>query len=424
VALFIATIFTAHALLPHGSTSPNTPGMDFIAFYTAGTFVDEGRADKLYDLAAMQQFQHELAQRSGLSLGQGYGPWWNPPFHALVFAPLSMLSYQQALVVWIALNLACAAAGAVLLCRMLPPKTSWKTWALAPVLMVLSTPFIFAISHGQNTCISLLILSIAVLLWRQKRGIAAGMVGGLLLYKPQLAAALAVVMMLDVGGRCALGYAITGAGLLLLNLAALPGTLSDFVHRMPVNLHLVQTHSVYLWERHVTFTAFWRLLLQGHHTGESATAVRLLATICMAGFGSLLAVAILRLRRSGRGSVASWQRDRLISATILCSPLLMPFYFDYDLLLLAIPAVLLAAERMQREPGAEIPAIDRAQLIVWPVFYVWLMLNPDVGERTRLILAVPLLAALAGLSIARLNSRREVVHKQLRPAVPKLAVAA
>ena len=30
-------------------------------------------------------------------------------------------------------------------------------------------------------------------------------------------------------------------------------------------------------------------------------------------------------------------RDRLIAATIVATPLLMPFYFDYDLLLLSVP---------------------------------------------------------------------------------------
>jgi hypothetical protein len=36
--------------------------------------------------------------------------------------------------------------------------------------------------------------------------------------------------------------------------------------------------------------------------------------------------------------------DRFIAAALVCSPLLMPFYFDYDLLLLAVPAALVAAD--------------------------------------------------------------------------------
>ncbi len=38
----------------------------------------------------------------------------------------------------------------------------------------------------------------------------------------------------------------------------------------------------------------------------------------------------------------------LIAATVASTPLLMPFYFDYDQLLLAIPAVLFAAEWIRR----------------------------------------------------------------------------
>ena len=48
---------------------------------------------------------------------------------------------------------------------------------------------------------------------------------------------------------------------------------------------------------------------------------------------------------------AAVRRDRLIAAAIAATPLLMPFYFDYDQLLLAIPAVLLAAEWLRGPAG-------------------------------------------------------------------------
>jgi hypothetical protein len=81
----------------------------------------------------------------------------------------------------------------------------------------------------------------------------------------------------------------------------------------------------------------------------------------------------------------------------------MPFYFDYDLLLLAVPAVLLAAEMLQRKNVATgpLPAADRWLLLAWPALYAWLMVNADVAEKTRVNLAVPLLVAVAALSIAR-----------------------
>ena len=50
---------------------------------------------------------------------------------------------------------------------------------------------------------------------------------------------------------------------------------------------------------------------------------------------------------------------------IVAMPLLMPFYFDYDLLLLAVPAVLLAGEILAMPPGATIDRIHRMLIGGW-----------------------------------------------------------
>jgi hypothetical protein len=267
--------------------------------------------------------------------------------------------------------------------------------------MVLSTPFIHAISHAQNTCTSLLIVTVTVLFWRKQRALAAGIVAGLLLYKPQLAVVLSTVLVLDLGWRAMIGLGITGVALLLASLA-LPGTLHGFLHQMPANLHFVQDQAPYLWERHVTFKAFWRLLLQGRPAGNPLPLVRILAYSCSAAVacGLLWAVVRFRARRSTHQH-ETCARDRLIAATIAATPLLMPFYFDYDQLLLVVPAVLLAGEFVQRNPIAAITRGDKWLLRIWPVYYVWLMINPDIALLTRFSLTVPLLASVGGLLIAR-----------------------
>ena len=395
IALFLATVSAAYIFRPQPPQGPRSVGLDFIAFYTAGTFVREGHLKRLYDLQAVQQFQHDLARRLGVEIGSACGPWWNPPFYALVFAPLSRLPYPNALAVWLTINLLCAAIAVVLLVRMLPVGTPWQTRALVPILLILSTPFIHALSHAQNTCTSLLLLTITVWLSRSRRPLLAGVVGGLLFYKPQLAMIVAAVLILDLGWRAAAGYAITGLGLLAVTVLILPGTLAAFVHRVPANLDFVQSHSVYLWERHATFKAFWRLLLQGRGVAHPSVATVALtaASMSIAGLGLLWAAVCAR----SRGGV--W-RDRLIAAAIAATPLLVPFYFDYDQLLLAIPVVLFAAELMTRQ-GKPMPRADRWLVALWSVYFVWLMLNPDVAEKTRVNLTVPLLAGIVSLLIAR-----------------------
>lgn len=408
VAVFIATVWTAHAIIARPETQEPGFGLDFIAFYTAGSFVDQARLNDLYNLEAVHQFQRQLAAASSFDIGRAYGPWWNPPFYALVFAPLARLPYQVASAIWISINLVCFALACTLLCRFLPDKTKRSTRALVPVLTILSAPFILAISHAQNTCTSLLLLTLTVIFWRNRRPLLAGAVGGLMFYKPQVAAVLACVLVIDLGWKAAAGYALTGAGLLAANLILLPGTLADYLHRLPGNVRSFQTQTLYPWEQHVTLKAFWRLLLQGHSLGDATTSVTALTIVSGAVIAAMLLGVLMRTRtdraRDAEGQCAAPRRDRLIAAAVVATPLLMPFYFDYDLLLLAVPAVLFAADQMRRHSDSNRSA-DRWIIGAWISLYAWQMVNTDFGAKFHLNLSVPLLTVLASMMIVRATRR-------------------
>lgn len=314
-------------------------------------------------------------------------PWWNPPFYAWVFAPLSLLAYPTAILVWRLANLAACLLAAVLLSRML--SRDGRTRALVLLLVLVSMPSLYALTHAQNSGISLLVVTAAVVAWRKRRGILAGVLLGLLFYKPQLAMVLAVVLVMDLRLPALGGLAITAC--LLAGVTALqPGALADFLLKLPINLDIIQTQQPYPWDRHVTFRAFWRLLLHGKQAGAISTATTVLAAVCIAATGAGLLTRILAHLRL-RGSP-----DRIISAAIVAAPLLMPFYFDYDLLLLAVPAVLLARELSP----------DRWLVRTWISLYAVLFVNPMVGSLTRVNLAVVLLAMLAAMHARGLLWRR------------------
>ena len=82
-------------------------------------------------------------------------------------------------------------------------------------------------------------------------------------------------------------------------------------------------------------------------------------------------------------------------------PLLMPYYMEYDLLLLAVPAVLLAAELCRQGIRSE---SDRWLVCAWVVLFLGVSVNPVVAGATRLNLTVPILAIVAHLSPAPLSS--------------------
>ena len=390
VGLFVATTITCLCFIAPGyDACRRAVGHDFLAFYTAGKLVREGRTTELYDLDAVGRMERETAAAAGIDLGDAIGPWWNPPIFAYAFAPLAAMPFGTALSLWLGINIAAALAAAWLVARLAAP-AGGPDRLLVALLVLLSAPLLQSLAHGQNSAISLLLVALAVTAWRGGYAFAAGAGVGLLLYKPQLAAALAAVLVLHRGRRAFAGVASVGGVMLLLTLLVMPGALADYVHRLPQNLHTMQVEDAYLWDRHVTLRAFWRLLLQGRGPGETGWFVQALTAACCVPLMTGLALAAFRARRRGNS-------DDLIAATVAAAPLLMPFYFDYDLLLLAAAAALVTGA------GTRSPA-------TWAALYLWLFVNPYVAGLTRVNLAVPLLFALALLLVDRaLHGQREAV---------------
>src|SRR6185436_2392809 len=94
---------------------------------------------------------------------------------------------------------------------------------------------------------------------------------GLLFYKPQLGAIVAAALVLQSGWKPLLGLAITGTVLLAITLLTLPHALTDFLHKLPGNVVYMQVEHRYMWDRHVTLKAFWRLMMQGYAIGPMTT---------------------------------------------------------------------------------------------------------------------------------------------------------
>jgi hypothetical protein len=408
MALFLVTLLIGNLCIPRDkAVTREMIGHDFLAFYTAGALVRQGQYRNLYNLDVVRDAEQSTAHTAGLEVGKSFGPWWNPPFYALPFAPLSRLPYPVALSVWRCINLAALAGALALLAWMVASSAGAGpgVWGLVPLLVLVSMPFVQALSHGQNTFTSLLLLAATVAVWRRGRGVWAGLIGGLLFYKPQLAAVVAAAMVIDLGPAALVGLGVSGLSLLVLTVLILPESLSDYVHQLPANVHWMQVEHAYLWERHVTLKAFWRLLLQGRAAGEASAMVQALTDASLAALVGLFAVVWWRLKR--RREIACEdrrvQRDRWIAATICAMPLLMPFYFDYDLLLLTIPATLYAAERVRR-PELHRHA-DTWLSSAWIVLFFWLFVNPAVGMHTHVNVTVILLSSVATMHVLRAGRR-------------------
>jgi alpha-1,2-mannosyltransferase len=304
---WLVSVATGPGLLDRAG---NVKGGDFVMFYVAGKMVAAGHTDHLYDPGEQERIEHELtgewSGRHGLI---------NPPFYAVLFVPLAALPYLPAFVAWSALGIVMllAALGMVGRIRAAP-------WVLAFV------PVWAAVSYGQNSLLSLFILAATFALLRRGSDGVAGLALGCLLYKPQLVAPLALLLLLDRRWRALAGLGVTAALLGVLTLVmSVPATRAYLALGRSVatmfgerGFPTAKMHSLY---------SFFVLLMPGHLAAAGALAL-------LASLATLVAVRRLQPAYTPDG-LARWYAAALWG-TVLVSPH-VPFY---DLSLLVLPALL------------------------------------------------------------------------------------
>jgi len=386
LSLFMLTLLIGNRFVsPDKAVRRDMIGHDFLAFYSAGTLARTGQFQNLYDLTTIKRLESAAGKTAGFT--SGFGPWWNPPFAAWVFAPFSVLPFPKALLLWEGAGLAMLVVSTVLLARMIPDAGNWRNWGLLVLLIFASNPVLAVFAHAQNTFLTLFLLTLTVVCWRDRRAFLSGLIGGLLLYKPQHAAILGIALFFSLGWRAAAGFAATALTLVGITLFTMPGAMTDYLEKLPRLLTVMQELSPYAWDRHVTLKAFWRMLLQGTAPGSNKPITAVLWWISELVVAGALARIALHARRDRA------QTDRFIAATIIASPLLVPFCFDYDLMILAVPAVLFAAEAMRGRA-------DRRLLWGWIILYAILHVSTPFARPTHVVLATPMLVVMCGLMAA------------------------
>ena len=295
-------------------------------------------------------------------------------------------------------------------------RKDWTVWGLAALLVPFSQPAIQALGHGQNTCVSLLLITAIVGFWRRDQRTLAGMACGLLFYKPQLALVVSGIVCITLGWRAMLGLAITGLLLLGITELTMPGMNRLWMEKLPAIMKYMQVERRYMWDRHVTLRAFWRLLIQGYETGAMKPAAVLpwVASIGVLALGLTLAVV--------RTILSKGSRDWLIAATVVSMPLLMPFYFDYDLLLLSVAAVLFSIRWRQSDSHG---TLDRWIFALWVGLFAWMFINPFIARWAHVNGTVLLLSAIAAMLVKRACEVRPAADfaTESIPTTPRLELA-
>ncbi len=199
-------------------------GGDFPQYYVAGTIVRRGETERLYDQPYFRHIQEPLREDPLHSI--------YPPTVGLIMAPLTRLSYHQALAVWWAMQAVCILAAGTIIYRTAPLPKPWRINVLAAVVAMV--PLWIAVGIGQLAPFFLLVVAGGLTLHRRGKCGWAGLVLSILALKPQLTLGLVLWMLLRRDLRTLLGLA-AGFALQAAAVALLlgPSVWLDYLHALP-----------------------------------------------------------------------------------------------------------------------------------------------------------------------------------------------
>jgi alpha-1,2-mannosyltransferase len=341
-------------------------GTDFSNVYAAGTYVLEGRAAAPFD----PRLQHAREQEIFGAATPFYG-WHYPPLFLFAAAALALLPYQLALIVWQAttllLYLLSIHAIASLLIpppqpRFIPPPQGeggrqsrpggvFATNSKSPpgrrfaaatlpasrggiwLLLALAFPAVFVnLGHGHNGFLTAALFGLA-LVQLDRRPVTAGILFGLIAYKPQFGLLIPLVLAATGRWRSVAAAAATVAALVAITTLVFGAetwraffTFAEYTRAIVLETgetgwHKIQ--SVFSWAR------MWGAPV------PLAYAIQGMVTLA-------IAAALVRLWRSG--AAFALKAAALCLATILATP----YSLDYDLMLLAPAIAFLAVDGLAR----------------------------------------------------------------------------
>jgi alpha-1,2-mannosyltransferase len=282
---------------------------DFSVFHQAGLLAGTGHAADAYDDGKMLEAQQAAFPGSRLRL-----PWNYPPTFQLMLMPLGALPYVAAWLAWSCVLYGCY----VLLARCLVVDF------VQLGLVLLAPGAAVNLFFGQNGILSTVLMGAGVLLLGS-RPVPAGILLGMMAYKPQFAVLIPLALLAGREFRAFTAAALSQAVLMLVSVIVLgTGPWLAFLHK------ITQPSSVFSssssdWRAIPSFMIFTRTL------GLSD----LTSSLCQWGIAAFATAIVIWCWWKTRNSAL--RLATLATATVLVTPYLR----GYDMALLILPAAAL-----------------------------------------------------------------------------------
>ena len=284
-------------------------GADFITFWASSHLTLNGDPAAAFDGAKIL-----VAERVAVPGNEKLFLWHYPPMFMLVVMPLALLPYLLSFLVW---NLLTLAAFVAVMRKIAPAAaTVWLTLAFAATYV----NFI----HGQTGFLTAALFGGAIVLLG-RRPVLAGILIGLLCFKPHLGILLPLALICGRHWRAFLAASATTIAFALTSVAVVGlESWRAFLENIPL-VRLVFEEGMLPWVKMPGLFPSLRLL------GADATVAYALHGVLA------LAVAAIVGWVWWRKAPIPLAAAVLVTGTLLATP----YSFDYDLVLLAIPVALL-----------------------------------------------------------------------------------
>lgn len=328
--IYLALMFRAHDWITGPTGLPDVS--DFLVFWLSGHLALKGAAASAY----VPQLLHAAEASAAGHAFAGHLPWRYAPLFLFVAAPLALLPYVSAFLLWVAGTLALFASIVSRIAR-----------SPAGLLLACATPAVFINGiSGQNGPLTAALIGL-VLLNLEERPVASGIFLALLSYKPQFG--ILFPLLLIAGGYWRALIAATIATLATVAVScAVFGVESfrAFLHFLPITSNELLIHGANGFNNLETAYGLMRWL--GFGNGAAWTV-----------HAAVVAVAAAAL-------IWLWRSDRAYSlkaaAAAIGTLVVTPHLYPYDLAVLSVVFAFLYRER----------AFDAVELAAIAVSYLFI----------------------------------------------------
>jgi alpha-1,2-mannosyltransferase len=335
---------------------------DFVLPWAASSLALSGHPQDVY----VQDKQWAAEKAAAHNPNLGYTNWPYPPTYLVVALPTALIPYRWSLLIWLVATLS---AYCLVIWAIVPdPDALWIALAFpGTALNALA---------GQNGFLTTALFGAGLLLLR-KKPIRAGVMFGLLTFKPQLGLLVPLVLIATRRWRAIAAAAFTAIAFAAVSLMMFGvGTWAAFLHGLSESSRLLNNGQMG-WGK--IQSVFGGLRLLGLGSGPAYSVQVIVALVC-----ATIAVLVWRAHRVPFAIKAA----ALVTATMLVTP----YVVDYDFVLLALPIAWMAHDGAQ---NGFLPWEKPILLMTWllPLFARWLALTASI-PLAPLVIAI-LLACIA-----------------------------